>query len=746
MRPSLLALALVACCTSPLRAEEWVVEAHYPDRAALIRAASRFQHPVVDAQRQTLRVDTDEAGIRALEDAGLSVSVDAGETARLRGAYATMRAALESHAPQLTGDGYPSIPGFACYRTVEGTYQTMDDLVAAQPGLAEVHEIGPTWQKTQNPAQGYTMRALRVTNLATAAADPDRPKMVVFGSIHAREYTPAELLTRMAEWLVDGYGSDAQATWLVDHVDFRFVLQANPDGRKKAETGIGWRKNTNTVDGSCPGAPSTFSQPGIDLNRNFPFHWNTTDGEGSSDWTCDQTFHGPSAGSEPETQNLVAYVAGAPGTGGVYSGGALPDRRSDDLLSAAPDDYAGLFFDIHSYSQLVLWSWGDTQSAAPNDTALRSLGRRIAWFNDYTPQASVELYPTDGTTDDTFYGLLGTPSYTIELGTSFFESCSSFTNTTYPENLAALKYAARTAQAPYRLPAGPDVYGLAVSAVAQGAGGPYVTLSATVDDLRYNQSNGSQTTYAIRAANAYLDTPPWQPGATPIALQAADGSFDGKTEAVRGDVALGALAPGRHILYVQGVNALGGGNGTPGAPDAVFVDVPGSSGDVTATPVVAGEGTIDPSTPQMVPSGTSLDFTLAAATGHHVATVDGCPGTFAAPIYTTAPLQADCTLTATFEPDPHAIGGILSGLTGDGLALRLNGGADLAIHPPATTFAFPGTLPYGATYEVTIAAQPAGQTCTIAGADGIVAADVDDVAVSCEDSSSDVIFADGFDS
>ncbi|MFC4820276.1 M14 family zinc carboxypeptidase [Dokdonella ginsengisoli] len=740
MRPSLLVLALAACCANPLRAEEWVIQAHYPDRAALIRAASRFQHVDVDAQRQVLRVDTDEAGIRALEDAGLSVSIDAGETARLRGAYAKMREAIQSRAPQLTGDGYPSIPGYACYRTVEGTYQTMDDLAAAQPGLAEVHEIGPTWQKTQNTAQGYTMRALRVTNLATAAADPQRPKMVVFGSIHAREYTPAELLTRMAEWLVTGYGSDAQATWLVDHVDFRFVLQANPDGRKKAETGIWWRKNTDTVSGNCS---FDAESSGIDLNRNFPFHWHTTGETGSSSDRCDETYRGPTAGSEPETQNLVSYVAGAPGSGGVYSGGVLPDRRADGVDAAAPDDYAGLFFDIHSYSRLVLWSWGDTESPAPNDTALRSLGRRMAWFNGYTPQAAIELYPTDGATDDTFYGLLGVPSYTIELGNAFFESCSSFTGATYPKNFAALKYAARTAHAPYRLGAGPDVYDLAVSAVAQGAGGSYVTLTATIDDLRYNQSNGSQTTYAIQAANAYLDTPPWQPGATPIALAATDGGFNGKTEAVHGDVALSGLAPGRHILYVQGVNALGGG--TPGAPDAVFVDVPAPSGDVTATPVAVGEGAIDPSTPQTVPSGTSLGFTLTPAPGHHVATAEGCPGTFATPTYTTAPLLADCTLTATFEPDPHTVGGTLADLTGDGLALRLNGGAELAIHPPATTFLFPDPLPYGAAYEVTIATQPAGQTCTIADAAGTVAADVDDVAVSCADASSDVIFDDGFD-
>lgn len=730
MNKPLLSVALALACAHPALADEWMVEAHYPDQAALTRAASRFQHVIVDAGRQTLRVDTDEAGIAALEDAGLTVTIDQADTARLRAFQARMRDAIASGLPQLTASGYPSIPGYACYRTVEGAYQTMDDLVAAQPTLATIDEIGPSWQKSQNSG-GYEMRALRITNLATLASEPARPVFVAFGSIHAREYTPAELLTRMAEWLVQGYGTDPQATWLVDHVDFRLILEANPDGRKQAESGILWRKNTNTVDGYCPGTPDGWSQPGIDLNRNFPFHWNTTGGEGSSGDRCDQTYRGPSAGSEPETQNLVRYGVGTAGAGG-YSGGALPDRRHGDLVGAAPDDYAGIFFDIHSYSQLVLWSWGDTYTAAPNDAALRALGRRIAWFNGYDPKASVELYPTDGTTVDTFYGALGTPAYTIELGVDFFESCSTFENPTsgtYVKNFAALKYAARAAAAPYKLPTGPDVYNLAASAPVQGAGGPYVTLTATIDETRYSTRRGTQATYPIQAAYAYVDTLPWQAGAVPIALSAVDGAFDAKTEAVRGDVPLAGLAPGRHLVYVQGVNTLNGG--TRGTPDAIFVDVGGSATTVTVTPRVAGDGTIDPSTPQTVPVGTTLQFTATPATGHHTTSVDGCPGTFVAPVFTTTPLQGDCTLVATFNIDQYTIGGTIGGLAANGLALALNGGANLVIAAGATSFTFPGTLAYGTTYDVTVATQPTGQTCSVGNGHGTAAGNVGNVAVTC---------------
>ncbi len=743
MRKSLLAAAIAMAAANTAVADEWFVDAHYPDQAALIRAAALFQHVIVDAKTQTLRVDTDDDGIAALEDAGLTVTINEADTARLRSFEATLQEAIQSRRAYVTDGGYDSIPGYTCYRTVEGTYQTMDDLVAAYPNLSAIDVIGPTWQKMQNAATGYDMRAFRVTNMSTIAADPDRPKMVVFGSIHAREYTPAELLTRMAEWLVNGYGTDVQATWLVDHVDFRFVLQANPDGRKKAESGISWRKNTDTTNGACGGTPNGNSQPGIDLNRNFPFHWNTTGGQGSSGTKCNLTYRGPTAASETETQNLVGYVAGTLNNG-VYGGGVFPDRRPDDVSVASPDDYAGVFFDIHSYSQLVLWPWGDTTNAAPNKTPLQTFGRRLAWFNGYEPEQSDSLYPTDGATDDNFYGSLGVPAYTIELGVNFFESCTTFTNTTYPKNLAALKYAARAASAPFKLPTGPDAYNLAATVPAQGAGGLYTTVSATIDDVRYNQTNGMQTTYAIKAANAFVDTLPWQVGAAPIALAATDGNFNSPTETVTGNINLDGLAPGRHIVYVQGVNTFGGGAGTPGTPDAVFVEVPNPSGNVTVTPQAAGDGSISPSTPQTVAAGTRLQFSATPATGHHTTSVAGCPGTFVEPVFTTAPLQTSCTLIATFNIDEYTIGGTIGGLNASGLTLRLNGGGDLAIASSASTFTFPTPLTYGSPYDVTVATQPTNQLCTIVNGSGTANASVNDIAITCGTDPNDTIFKDGF--
>ena len=98
----------------------------------------------------------------------------------------------------------------------------------------------------------------------------------------------------------------------------------------------------------------------------------------------------------------------------------------------------------------MLWPWGFTNNVPPNDTALQTLGRKFAYFNGYTPEQSIDLYPTDGTTDDFAYGDLGLAAFTFEMGTDFFQDCSTFENTIVPANMPALPYAAKSARLPYR--------------------------------------------------------------------------------------------------------------------------------------------------------------------------------------------------------------------------------------------------------------------------------------------------------
>ncbi|HSR64031.1 MAG TPA: M14 family zinc carboxypeptidase, partial [Xanthomonadaceae bacterium] len=509
-------------------------------------------------------------------------------TRRMRQAETGLRQAAAARVARRSGGptaqamtvvSQESIPGYACYRTVEETYATMDGLVSTHPTLAKVVDIGPTW------SGAYRMRALELTNAATDAALPDKPTMVAFASIHAREYTPAELLTRFGEWLANGYGNDAQATWLLDNFKFDLVLQGNQDGRKKAESGLSWRKNTDTSNGTC-----SASAYGIDLNRNFNFRWNSVSGGSSAD-PCASTYHGPKTLSEAETRNLLRYVAGTRDSSGVYRNGALPDRRNDDTVSAAPTDYRGMFLDLHSYNQLVLWPWAFSSSASPNAGPLRTLGRRLAYFNGYTPEQWIGMYAADGTDTDAVYGRLGAPSYTIEFGVAFFEDCNTFETSTYPRNIAAIRYAARNLWAPYVLPSGPDTTSLSVSPGLAVPGTP-VTVTATSDDGTFNQSNGAETVQAIASVSAYLDAPPWASGATAAAMAPADGRFDGSRETATLRIDTSRLSAGRHVVYVRGTDA----GGHPGTPQAVYFTVAKVRAEAT--------GTAPPATAVPHPGGT----------------------------------------------------------------------------------------------------------------------------------------------
>ena len=433
-----------------------------------------------------------------------------------------------------------TIPRFPCYETVEETFSQAQGFVASKPTLASWITVGNSWEKSVGLG-GHDISVLKLTNSAIVGA---KPKLFVNSAIHAREYTTAPLNLEFARWLVNGYGVNADATWILDHHEVHLMLQANPDGRKQAEAGLSWRKNTNQA--YCGATSNT---RGADLNRNFTFSFNSTGGQGSSSDTCNLTYRGTSAASEPETQAVESYVRAL-----------WTDQRGLNLGDAAPRTTSGIHIDLHSYSQLVLWPWGNTATPSGNATDLQTLGRKLAFFNGYSPQQSIGLYPTDGTSDSVSYGELGVAAYTIELGTSFFQHCSAYNNKIMPDNLNALIYAAKVVRTPYITPAGPDVSALSLGSNASSNGvqaGTNVALTGTATATRYNNSNGTQPTQNIAAAEYYIDTPPWLSGAVATVLAPTDGAFDTKTEGINGIISTAELTVGTHTVYVRSQDLAG---------------------------------------------------------------------------------------------------------------------------------------------------------------------------------------------
>lgn len=512
-----------------------VARVYYTDKADLDRLAAVLDIWEVNRAEGYALALLQPERYAALIEAGYRVEIDQAQTDALL-------------APRQMAPGQTSgIPGYPCYRTVEETYDSMAALAAAHPDLATWTDVGDSWDKTKpGGPEGYDLYELALTNQAIPGP---KPRFFLMAAIHAREYTTAELAARFVEKLVADYNVDADTTWLLDHYELRVIFQANPDGRKKAEAGASWRKNTDNDDGCV----TTY---GTDLNRNSTFKWGMG---GSSSKPCDETYRGPAAGSEPEVQILESRMRAL-----------FADQRGPGDNDPAPADTEGLMITLHSYSQLVLFPWGWTSSQqAPNHTQLQTLGRKFGFYNGYEVCAAGPcLYVASGTTDDFAYGDLGIAAYTFELGTAFFQACSTFENDILPRNFPALKYAFKAARRPYQDPAGPEVVNAAASpaTVTRGA---TVTITATADDSRFNSNgHGIEPSQNVAAARYTVDVPSWS-GGTLYPMTAADGAFNASSENLTASLDTTAWAPGRHILFVEAQDA----NGQWGAPSATFLTI-----------------------------------------------------------------------------------------------------------------------------------------------------------------------------
>ena len=138
-----------------------------------------------------------------------------------------------------------------------------------------------------------------------------------------------------------------------------------------------------------------------------------------------------------------------------------------------------------------------------------------------------------------------------------------------------------------------------------------------------------------------------------------------------------------------------------------------------------------------VPSGAHYDITVQNAPAGQSCTVANGSGTMG----NAAITNVDVTCAA----QTYTVGGTVSGLSGSGLVLLLNGAGNLPVAANGD-FTFANGLASGATYAVTVGTQPSSpaQACTVSGGNGQVASlNVTNVVVTCA-ADNDSIFVDGF--
>lgn len=470
----------------------------------------------------------------------------------------TLWMACPHPASALPPTPHSTLPDFPCYRSLNTLYADAAALAAAYPALATWTDIGDSWEKTQSGgAAGYDLFALKLTN---SALPGQKPALILVSGTHARDLAPVELNLRFAEYLLAGYGTDPELTWLLNQAEVHIILSANPDGRVAVEQQIASgeadefgdaarKKNLN--DAAC----STHALAGVDLDRNFPFQWQL------GPTGCMNDYPGVAAASEPETSALIAYLEN--NLGDYRAGG--PDQPADTGAR-------GLLVHLQSYGNKVFYPYSYRAEPAPEDAALHTLANKFAFG---TPASPAKYSGTGasflrGSLSDFVYGERGVPALTYMLFADieghYFTRCSVFNNF-LSANLKALTRALKSVWAPYTLPAGPELTPLLIT-VHSSALETWWELWTTADTnlLKDPNPDAPDTASAVYS----FDLPPWEPGAVLHSLPAQDGAFDSPWEQLRSRLDFTGLEPGWHQIFAQAYLA----DGTPGLASANRVFVP----------------------------------------------------------------------------------------------------------------------------------------------------------------------------
>jgi len=147
----------------------------------------------------------------------------------------------------------------------------------------------------------------------------------------------------------------------------------------------------------------------------------------------------------------------------------------------------------------------------------------------------------------------------------------------------------------------------------------------------------------------------------------------------------------------SGGGCSGAGNCIVTLSAATTVTATFTSNSFSVTPSVNGSGgSISPSTPQTAAYNGTIAFTVTPNTGYSIASVTGCGGTLSGSTYTTGPVTADCSVSATFAQAVAGQYALTINITGDGTVAANSG----TISWSGST----GTASYSSGAEVTLTA------------------------------------------
>lgn len=269
------------------------------------------------------------------------------------------------------------------YHSYDEMVVELQDLASRYPDTIELVDIGDTWEKEEG-LDDRDIWAVRIT----AGDGPSRlrPEVLFLGGVHSREIATTEVLLHAIRTLARESRSNPRIQSLLKQRRLWFIPLLNPDGREHVfALDPWWRKNRRVLGIRKP--------VGVDLNRNFSYHW--ADRGGSSDNPFSGIYRGPKPFSEPESR-------------------ALRDFVDASELSAS--------LSFHAYGEYVLTPYGYAHREPEHAEAYGALLATLEETTGYSggTVTSVLGYYSCGRHDDWLYGDRGIVAAEIELGRTFF--------------------------------------------------------------------------------------------------------------------------------------------------------------------------------------------------------------------------------------------------------------------------------------------------------------------------------------
>lgn len=276
--------------------------------AGVILAAVHFSVglsvALADEQLYRLRLDVADGPATAeeLERLGFDVmegSVAPGSLEVVTTVFGMADLEAMGHQPVLLSEGRPfreiqdelDVP--VGYSDLDEILAQMAQMAADHPAICRVVNVTQTFGGVKT-FEGRDIFALKISD--NVAQNEDEPQALIVAAHHCREIVTPVIAMTAAENLTTLYGGNPDVTNAVNNYEIWIAPVWNPDGYEYVfNVQDLWRKNRRV-----------FTQGvGVDLNRNYPFGWSAPCA-GSTNPNSD-TYKGPSAGSEAETQTLMAF-------------------------------------------------------------------------------------------------------------------------------------------------------------------------------------------------------------------------------------------------------------------------------------------------------------------------------------------------------------------------------------------------------------------------------------------------------